>query len=336
MSPTESGADTARRVTLSADKLIERLRGPLHTVGEARRPPTEGGLPERAGLYAWWMTPGAIRNLKGPRHLTEPLELLYVGIAPKDARSSATLRSRIRGQHLGGNIGSSTFRQSLAALLFEEFGWTTRWSGSRTQLSPDDNRALSVWQRDYLRLAWAEQREPWTTEGRIISLMQPPLNLAGNASHPLYRQLKAHRLRLRSSASPPDEESRHVAREEPLRPPTGVAQASARSSQAAADHHRTQRVTAKDIEAGQVRIPRGAKVLLPRDRQDVTVLLRGRELASRWDPRHGPPERSGVIRVGRTAARELLKPGDVLTVSSRAGQIELTWESNRPLSSGYT
>ena len=48
------------------------------------------------------------------------------------------------------------------------------------------------------------------------------------------------------------------------------------------------------------------------------MLLVGRELSCRWDPRYGEKERSGVIRVGRTAARELLHPGDVLGVSMRA------------------
>jgi hypothetical protein len=47
---------------------------------------------------------------------------LYVGVAPKRPSSRATLRSRIRGQYLAGNIGSSTFRQSLAALLGEQQG----------------------------------------------------------------------------------------------------------------------------------------------------------------------------------------------------------------------
>ena len=75
----------------------------------------------------------------------------------------------------------------------------------------------------------------------------------------------------------------------------------------------SQRVTAKDIEAGQVRIPRGAtKAVLPSQRIDIAVVLRGRQLgACRWDPRYGPPERSGVIRVGscRRATRRWRRAG---------------------------
>jgi hypothetical protein len=81
--------------------------------------------------------------------------------------------------------------------------------------------------------------------------------------------------------------------------------------------HRSQNVTATDIEVGQIRIPRGAtKTELPIERTDIAVVLRGRELgACRWDPRYGPPERSGVIHVGKAASRELLTAGDVLVVS---------------------
>lgn len=84
-------------------------------------------------------------------------------------------------------------------------------------------------------------------------------------------------------------------------------------------HFRSQRVTESDIKAGQVRIPIGAtKTILPQERQDIPVLLGGRELTGRWDPRYGEKERSGVIRIGRTAALELLHPGDMLGVSMRA------------------
>ena len=182
---------------LRADEVVRGLSRHLRTIPEAHRKPNDGGLPEKHGAYAWWMSPGAIAGVRGPSHPTEQFELLYVGIAPKDARSQTTLRSRVRDQHLGGNIGSSTFRQSLAALVFEDHGWTTRWSGSRTQLIPEHNRALSDWQRANLRLGWVERPRPWTVEGRVLALMQPPLNLAGNTSHPLYGRLKALRAKLR-------------------------------------------------------------------------------------------------------------------------------------------
>jgi len=83
-------------------------------------------------------------------------------------------------------------------------------------------------------------------------------------------------------------------------------------------------VTENDIAVGQVRIPIGpTKSLFPAVRQDVAVLLRGRRLHSRWDPRYGAKERSGVIRVGKAAAAELLSAGDVLTIAVRDGTVHL-------------
>lgn len=102
----------------------------------------------------------------------------------------------------------------------------------------------------------------------------------------------------------------------PTRPPVTPWLAPARVAAEATPHHRSQNVTAKDIEAGQVRIPSGAtKTILPPARQDIVVLLRGRKLACRWDPRYGEKERSGIIRVGKAAAADLLRPGDVLAVT---------------------
>jgi hypothetical protein len=101
----------------------------------------------------------------------------------------------------------------------------------------------------------------------------------------------------------------------PLRP--SPAQRTVSAPPTISARHRSQNMTPKDIEGGQVRIPSGAtKTVLPNERIDIAVVLRGRELgACRWDPRYGPPERSGVIRVGRSAARELLAAGDVLVLT---------------------
>jgi hypothetical protein len=127
-------------------------------------------------------------------------ELLYVGIAPSRDTSNATLRSRILGQHVGGNIGSSTFRQSLAALLFEAHGWTTTGSGSQAKRVPHHNQALTDWQEENLRLAWVAVARPWKLESPVISRMQPPLNLVGNSQRPMYALLKGRRHKLRYSS----------------------------------------------------------------------------------------------------------------------------------------
>jgi len=98
-------------------------------------------------------------------------------------------------------------------------------------------------------------------------------------------------------------------------PPAARRSAPALVAPAATPHHRSQNVTAKDIAVGQVRIPIGAtKTILPSARQNMVVVLRDRRLTCRWDPGYGEKERSGVIRVGKAAAADLLSPGDVLAV----------------------
>jgi hypothetical protein len=86
---------------------------------DATRNPRDGGLPECLGFYAWWHVPGSLPAV--PSHPSDrtKLDLLYVGIAPNSATSKQTVRSRVVGNHLGGNTGSSTFRYSLAALLMD-------------------------------------------------------------------------------------------------------------------------------------------------------------------------------------------------------------------------
>lgn len=71
-------------------------------------------------MYTWWTERGATPGVSAQPHPSEEaLELCYVGIAPRDAKSSATLEPRIVDSHLGGNTGSSTFHLALAALLID-------------------------------------------------------------------------------------------------------------------------------------------------------------------------------------------------------------------------
>src|SRR6266849_703466 len=77
-------------------------------------------LPAAPGFYAWWSRRDSI---SGVPHVPHPLDgeisLLYVGIRPARETSRQTLRSRVIGNHLNGNVGSSTFRFVLAALLID-------------------------------------------------------------------------------------------------------------------------------------------------------------------------------------------------------------------------
>lgn len=159
-------------------------------------------LPARPGFYAWWSARGAI--VKAP-HVAHPsdgsLGLLYVGISPSRVSSRQTIRGRVFENHLRGNIGSSTFRFVLASLLADELALTPVVATDRVLLSREDNARLSAWQRDNLRLTWCVRERPWEIERELIALMHPPLNSAGNATHPFYAEVKAARAALRAAAA---------------------------------------------------------------------------------------------------------------------------------------
>lgn len=85
---------------------------------------------------------------------------------------------------------------------------------------------------------------------------------------------------------------------------------------------RTQRVTANDLRAGQIRIPStgaaATKSFFPATKSVVDVVLRGRAASGSWDPRMGPDrERSGILRIG-PGLRDLVREDEVLTVTSGA------------------
>jgi hypothetical protein len=85
---------------------------------------------------------------------------------------------------------------------------------------------------------------------------------------------------------------------------------------------RTQRVTAKDIERGQIRLPREAKRFFPAERGRVEILLRGKRVTATYDPRTGPDrERSAVLRVSRKTLESAVDEGEVLAVMRGLGGV---------------
>lgn len=85
-------------------------------------------------------------------------------------------------------------------MLFETQHWVPTYSGTQPRLSAQDDRALRDWQFRHLRLSWVVTNEPWRVEDEVISMMKPPLNVARNAHHPFYEQIKAARERFRASS----------------------------------------------------------------------------------------------------------------------------------------
>jgi GIY-YIG catalytic domain-containing protein len=170
------------------------LRLPLRSIEEARV-----SAPATSGFYAWWCERGAVPGgASAPPHPSEPCSLLYVGIAPNTAASGSNLRKRLR-QHTGANIGSSTFRLGLAALLYESEGWSPVWT-DRPVLTIEDRAALGAWQLEHLRVQWYEVEEPWMREAEVIERMRPPMNREHNERHPFYTSMGVARNNLRRAA----------------------------------------------------------------------------------------------------------------------------------------
>ncbi len=86
----------------------------------------------------------------------------------------------------------------------------------------------------------------------------------------------------------------------------------------------TQRITAKDIERGQIRFPGPSKRAFPHAPGDVEVELKGIPVTGRWNLRNGPDhDRSGVLRIGRQILEAHVRADETLIVTKRAGRIVL-------------
>jgi TDG/mug DNA glycosylase family protein len=98
-----------------------------------------------------------------------------------------------------------------------------------------------------------------------------------------------------------------------------------KSRSGGSDEEQSQRVTAADIAAGRIRLPRSAKRFFPPSKETVEIVLRGTRVTAAYDPRLGPDrERSGVLRVGAERLRELVREDEVLRVSrGLAGVVSL-------------
>ena len=186
---------------VDAAAVATELASSVDEIGVARRDPDLGGIPAAPGFYAWWAVDGAIPAVPlGPQPRDGGIGLFYVGIAPGRATSSQTLRSRVVGNHVSGNLGSSTFRLTLAALLRESLGLDPERRTTKVVLPPEQNAALSAWQTKNLRVSWCVVAQPWLLEPAVIEIMAPPLNLAANGSHPFHATLSEARRALRHAA----------------------------------------------------------------------------------------------------------------------------------------
>lgn len=183
-------------VDVDTQNAIVSLTGATFSIDDTRVQ-----IPKAGGLYAWWIVNTALSGVPVNKHPTEPsTDLLYVGIAPNGAASTATLRSRVVGNHLNGNIAASTLRRTLASLLIGALSLTPTKKGTKVILPRDQNSQLSTWQKTHLRMTWHATPKPWLIEAAVIAALRFPLNLADNDDHPFHATLSAARRALKQAA----------------------------------------------------------------------------------------------------------------------------------------
>jgi hypothetical protein len=185
---------------VDADSDVERVIAAL-TVVPVALDAAQLQLPRVGGMYAWWIVKRALAGVPANRHpAVAELDLLYVGIAPSGPKSKSTLRSRVIGNHMRGNIAASTLRRTLAALLLDKLALTPIVKASKVQLPKEQNAQLGEWLREHLRLTWHPAPEPWLLEHAVIKKLGPPLNLDANQNHAFYRTLSDARQKLQQAA----------------------------------------------------------------------------------------------------------------------------------------
>ena len=137
----------------------------------------------RAGMYVWWADDTARVALGAPLGDVLPA-LVYAGQAgatrwPSGTKSNATLKSRIRQQHIGGNVdtGSSTFRLTISALLVDHLQLLVVAGG---RLERESNDRVSTWIAEHMRVGIAgfdDRDQLGVVEAAVVTALDPPLNL---------------------------------------------------------------------------------------------------------------------------------------------------------------
>jgi hypothetical protein len=136
---------------------------------------------DRPGLYAWWVDDAGATALSRGLQLPLPAGRVYAGLAgatrSSGKPSSNTLGLRIGTMHFGRKVDLSTFRMTLAAVLFDELGVQVVRPKVITPASED---RLTAWMREHLSVAVhpcdnRDTLEP--LERAVLRELDPPLNL---------------------------------------------------------------------------------------------------------------------------------------------------------------
>lgn len=147
-----------------------------------------------AGLYAWYVDGDGAAQLSASLGLRVDHGLLYLGqtgatLWPSGKRSKSTLAQRIGENHIGGRIGRSTFRRTLAACLLDACSLER---ARPDELSPPSEKRLTGWIRQYLCFSIypTDDRDTLGSfEEKVLAAADPPLNLDGCPQTPVRKRV---------------------------------------------------------------------------------------------------------------------------------------------------
>lgn len=190
--------DISENEDVEVPHIVRALSDPRRAQ-DPRKFPTDSDAAENAGLYSWWVDPVAQRLFAGLfggegieveyHHSGYGLALVYIG-------QTGNLKSRIQGDHISGNVKSSTFRETISSILFEHLNLSLDEAG---RLVLDDNRRVSTWIKDHLRVAIAPLvgGSLEGVERVVLRELDPPFNLDKVSSSRLRQRLRELRKRIR-------------------------------------------------------------------------------------------------------------------------------------------
>jgi hypothetical protein len=144
------------------------------------------------GLYAWFVDRTGASDLT--LGLAEPIRpgLIYAGQAGAGS-SAATLGSRLRRNHIGGNTRGSTLRFALACILTAKLG--LRRTGGRT-IEPAGEVQLTDWMYRHLAVAVVptpDRLRLGQLELEVLARLDPPLNLSHMTTSAIRQRLSSLR-----------------------------------------------------------------------------------------------------------------------------------------------
>jgi hypothetical protein len=167
----------------------------------ARDWPADLACLDRPGLYAWWVDDSGAADLAGGLGFDFVPGRINAGQAgatrwPSGKSGDDTLGKRIGQVHLGGKVRMSTFRWTLAAILFSQL--EVQVQGSML-ITPPSEQALTEWMREHLSVAVHPHDDRDSLEGleaECLRMFDPPLNLRHMLATPLRARVTDLRRRI--------------------------------------------------------------------------------------------------------------------------------------------